>query len=514
MNKSKKTAAIYDRWLSTLGGGEQVVFAYAETLTELGYKVDIITHERLDSKKAEQKMGVSLDKINILYLEPKSSKELSEYSEKYDLFINSSYLDYFPNRSKNGFLNIFFPSEIYISPFEFIKRALVIPSFRSFFIYPLNYERFSFDEYKKGKILKWLSKESSILFKNNVNKVRLTFYTETFYFSYFERIKFSLNDNVIKPTEKILDHHNNEITYEFLLNSKKKNNRLTIKTPLDSDNTIALTKLTIPNIKFLLYNIFKNYFPKWEMRLHGGPGVTKRSDLESYKKIITISKFCKRWITKYWGLNSSILYPPVNTKSFTSSKHKKNQIIHVGRFFVTGHSKKQLDLIKIFKKIIDQEKTKDWSLHFVGSVHNGEEHKNYFDVCLKEAEGYPIHFHINIPFKELKTLLSESKIYWHATGLDQDENQNPILFEHFGITTVEAMASGCVPIVINAGGQKEIVTDKSGFKWNNREEIKQYTKELINNNDLLVKYQKEAIKRSEYFSRENFKKRFELIINS
>lgn len=513
MTKKIKTAGIYDRWLSTLGGGEQVVFAYAETLIELGYIVDIITHEKLDSKKAEKKMGVSLKKINILYLEPKSSKELSEYSEKYDLFINSSHLDYFPNRNKNGFLNIFFPGEIYISPFEYIKRALVVPSFRSFFIYPLNYERFAFDEYKKGKIFKWLGEKSSILFKKNANKVKLTFYTETFYFSFFEQIEFYLNGKQIQPVQKTVNHHNNEITYELSLNSKEKNNRLTIKIPANNQNKIALIKLTIPNFRFFLYNVFKNYFPKWEMRLHGGPGVTQRSDLESYKKIITISDFCKKWITKYWGLNSEVLYPPVNTKVFSSSRNKKNQIIHVGRFFVTGHSKKQLDLIKVFKRIVDQKKSNGWELHLVGSIHEGENHQNYFDACLKEAEGYSIHFHVNIPFTELKQLLSESKIYWHATGLDQDEENNPILFEHFGITTVEAMASGCVPVVINAAGQREIVTDKSGFRWNNREEIVNYTEKLINDEPLLKKYQKEAIKRSKYFSRENFKKRFKEIVS-
>jgi len=513
MIKKAKTAAIYDRWLSTLGGGEQVVFAYAETLNELGYEVYILTHKKLDINEAETKMGVSLKNIKILYLEQKSSKELSEYSEKYDLFINSSYLDYFPNRSKNGFLNIFFPSEIYLSPYEFIKRALVIPSFKSFFIYPLSFEGFLYDEYKKKRIFKWLGKESSILLKNNVRKIHLTFYTETFYFSFFERIGFFLDDEEIKPVGKILNHHINEITYSFAIKSNDKNKKLRIILPKDDDNKVALIKLTIPSIRFFFYNIFKNYFPKWEMRLHGGPGVTKRSDLESYKSVITISKFCKKWITKYWGLNSEVLYPPVNTTNFLPSKNKQNIIINVGRFFVTGHSKKQLDLIKVFKKMVDENKTKNWELHFVGSVHEGEEHQNYFDNCKKAAEGYPIIFHINIPFTNLKKLLAVSKIYWHATGLDENENENPILFEHFGITTVEAMASGCVPVVINAAGQQEIVTSESGFRWNNREEIADFTEELINNESKLKLFQAGAIKRSKYFSRENFKKRFKYIID-
>ena len=37
--------------------------------------------------------------------------------------------------------------------------------------------------------------------------------------------------------------------------------------------------------------------------------------------------------------------------------------------------------------------------------------------------------------------------------------------EHFGITIVEAMAAGCVPIVHDSGGPREIVTNDVGFRW-------------------------------------------------
>jgi len=36
-----------------------------------------------------------------------------------------------------------------------------------------------------------------------------------------------------------------------------------------------------------------------------------------------------------------------------------------------------------------------------------------------------------------------------------------VSLEHFGITTVEAMAAGCVPLVYDSGGQAEIVS--SGY---------------------------------------------------
>ncbi len=58
--------------------------------------------------------------------------------------------------------------------------------------------------------------------------------------------------------------------------------------------------------------------------------------------------------------------------------------------------------------------------------------------------------------------------------------------EHFGITTGEAMSAGCVPVVINKGGQPEIVRDGvDGFVWNDSRELKEITLKLITDEYLL-----------------------------
>lgn len=513
MPKALKTAAIYDRWLSTLGGGEQVAFAYAETLRDLGFKTRMLTHSVLDSEKAETKMGVNLNGIEIVVLPLMSSQQLSEYTEKYDIFINTSYLDYFPNRSKNGILSIFFPSQIFLTPYEYIKRAIVLPSFSHFFIYPSHFEGFRFDEYKNGIIYKWLGKNSSIIFNKNIKTFSITLLCRTMAISLIDEITFTLEGQPVKPFLRRLHDKSNAVTFHFALNQTA-NKRFTIHLPPSQyAQDVALIKLTIKSIRYVLYNAFKHFFPKWEMRLHGGPGVTKLSDLNSYQNILTISEFSRLWIRRYWGLNSQVLYPPVNVLNFKAAPKKQNWITHVGRFFVTGHNKKQLDLIKAFRKLVDSHKLKSWELHFVGSVADGEKHQQYFSQCQYYAQGYPIFFHTDVPFSELKSILSQSKIYWHATGLNEDEERSPILFEHFGITTVEAMAAGCVPVVIKAGGQKEIVTAESGFLWNTIDELVKYTYQLTQNSKLQKKYQQGAEKRAAYFSREEFKLRFQKLLN-
>ena len=67
--------------------------------------------------------------------------------------------------------------------------------------------------------------------------------------------------------------------------------------------------------------------------------------------------------------------------------------------------------------------------------------------------------HVDSSGAELDALYRGAAVYWHATGLDEDIDDDPVRAEHFGITTVEAMSAGAVPVVIAAGGQPEIVRD-------------------------------------------------------
>lgn len=509
-----KTAAVYDRWLYTLGGGEQVAFSYAQMLRDLGYKVSILTHTPIDQKKAEAKLSVDLKNIDIQYLPPLATEEISPYTEKYDVFINTSYLDYFPNRAKLGILSVFFPGKIFLSPLEYFKRAVAVPSLRRLFIYPANFEGFSYAEVAKGKVMTWLGEKSSIIFNQDIDNLMIKLYMPRTAFSTIDSFHFFLNEVEINPTRRRLLHQSNILEVFFQINFPA-GSRFSII--LDEDTRserIALVGMTIKSWRFFIYNRFKKLFPIWELRLHGGPGITKRADLETYNKIVTISEFSRKWIDKYWGLDSQILYPTIDVGRFKAAKNKKNWIIHVGRFFVAGHCKKQLDLARAFTKMVSAYGVSDWELHFVGSVHEGESHQAYYDQVRSESEGYPVFFHTDVTSETLHDLLSQAKIYWHATGLDENEATQPILFEHFGITTVEAMASGCVPVVINAGGQKEIVTADSGFLWDTRQELTNMTLKLIEDDSMWKKYSANARNRSLFFDKTEGIKRFGQILTN
>lgn len=205
------------------------------------------------------------------------------------------------------------------------------------------------------------------------------------------------------------------------------------------------------------------------------------------------------------GVKNTIIYPPV--KLLNTQEKKENIIIHVGRFRTKNVDaqdyKKQSFMIDAFKKLVDQG-LKGWKFQLASSVKKEDEEA--FSILRKNAKGYPIEFHINKSNQELFALYNKAKIYWHASGYGEDLKKHPELAEHFGITTVEAMGAGTVPVVINSGGQKEIVTDhKNGMLWNTLPELLEKTNKVANNKILWQELSKDAIIRAQDFSEEKFR---------
>ena len=230
-------------------------------------------------------------------------------------------------------------------------------------------------------------------------------------------------------------------------------------------------------------------------------------DLKTYDEVIVYSLFVKKWVEKYSNKEIKVLNPPVDIEKFQPGL-KENIVLSVGRFFTGAHSKKQLDMIKVFKELYDENKLlKEWEYHLAGGIGDIPGNQKYLRLCKEEAEGYPIYFHINTSLNNLIQLYSKSKIFWHGTGLNEDKNKNPEIMEHFGITTGEAMSAGCVPLVINKGGQPEIVRNKvNGFIWNNSKELKDFTLKLVTDEVLWEKFSASSIKRSKKFGMEKFMK--------
>jgi glycosyltransferase involved in cell wall biosynthesis len=235
------------------------------------------------------------------------------------------------------------------------------------------------------------------------------------------------------------------------------------------------------------------------------------------EKIICNSYFTKAFIDRKFNADSEILYPPTYFKKDfpkVEPKQKKNQILNVGRlsaFPDGGLAKKQDFLIKVFKEIVDSG-VKNWELILVVSFL--EKDKEILEDLKKQVKDYPIKILANVTFEKLNTVYAESKIYWHASGFGENLTVHPERAEHFGITTVEAMINGLVPVVINAGGQKEIVRDaQDGFLFDNEKEFREKTMKLIKNDSLLKKMAKNAREKAGEFSTDRFCEKLDTIFS-
>lgn len=236
--------------------------------------------------------------------------------------------------------------------------------------------------------------------------------------------------------------------------------------------------------------------------------------LKKVNGIFCNSEFTRKSIEKAFNAKCDLLYPPVSIVGNQSKK--ENIIFHVGRFRIlnvkTEDYKKQQVMIDTFKRLVDKGLS-SWKFVLAVSLPNINDEK--FEKMKKSATGYPIEFLVNSNNERLWEKGAKAKIYWHATGFGEDLDKNPHLAEHFGISTVEAMGAGVVPVVINAGGQKEIVeNEKSGYLWNTLDELEEKTLRLINDQELLSKMSKEAYERAKRFDEENFCKNIFEIINA
>lgn len=233
----------------------------------------------------------------------------------------------------------------------------------------------------------------------------------------------------------------------------------------------------------------------------GGKSLINKMKLFRVSKIICNSGFTKKIIDSEYGVSSVVIYPPVDTISI-KPKRKENIILYVGRFSELLQNKNQDLLIRNFKKLVNQG-TDEWKLVLIGGAEVGA--GSYLDKLRQMAKGYPIDIIQSPSFNDLKDLYGKSKIFWSASGFGADENKNPQKVEHFGITVVEAMAAGVVPVVYGAGGHNEIVTDKeNGFLWKRESELLKISKELINDKSLWRKYSLAAIAESSRFSYQKF----------
>lgn len=214
-------------------------------------------------------------------------------------------------------------------------------------------------------------------------------------------------------------------------------------------------------------------------------GLTGKLKLSTWKVLNTNSEFTKRVIEKSWGRKVDVIHVPFVDHSNIPSTlpEKKNEIVTVGRVFAEGkgHNKKQDVLIKAFiegcQKYGWDKRTK---LHVAGAIEPGAENEAYAQSLRKLAKDWPVVFHFDVSFNKLEHLYAQCRVYWHAAGFEVDEDKFPEKVEHFGITPLEAIAWGCIPIVVPKGGIPETITpEETGLTYQSIEQLIEQTQRVL-----------------------------------
>lgn len=235
-----------------------------------------------------------------------------------------------------------------------------------------------------------------------------------------------------------------------------------------------------------------------------GRSLINKMKLFRVDKIICNSSFTKNVIDKEFGLDSLVIYPPVSIKEI-KPKRKENIILYVGRFSQLTQNKRQDMLIDAFSKL----NLLDWKLVLAGGVEVG------VDGAMNDLINVPnknVQIIKSPNYKTLRDLYGKAKIFWSASGFGVDEEKEPSKVEHFGMTVVEAMAGGEVPLVFDAGGHREIVNNENGYLWNNIDELVDKTNFIVSNKLIWRNLSSRAILDSKKFSYAKFRENITKIL--
>jgi len=165
--------------------------------------------------------------------------------------------------------------------------------------------------------------------------------------------------------------------------------------------------------------------------------------MKSFEKInkanihlISNSKFIQQSIHEKFGKDSVVISPPIDITEFQKKLRKKNQVVTIARFSKEKNLEFALDVIAEIETnycVIGNTKTKSNII--------------YYNELLEKVKNMDskIELFKDLPRSDVIKNLLEAKVYFHASP------------ETFGISIVESIAAGCIPIVPDNSAHRETV---------------------------------------------------------
>ncbi len=494
---------LYNRHLGTLGGGERYSLSIAAELSRHG-PVDVISHALVSREAIAERLQLDLQNVRLRVAPERPAAALTALSAEYDFFINASNLDFIPPQARHSALVVFFPYPQQAGAGAGLRRRLrrelaaqfCLPVWREGI-----YGESTVGDGPRGvrllaphAVFELPPQASGCTVFFQLRSAVRTVQQVTVTVDGTPALSLGVGPQIFTPCEVHLPSRDS--------GSSGPPHTIAIAAGAvgrTAQFALELREWGVDNLRSMFYREwFAPRLPGWDSRLLNPQPPDIVSVAASYKLVWAISQFTQRWIDRYWGLPSALLYPPVDVARFDAGDvgaaaqgrarrdafAPKPYILSVGRFFAGQHNKRHLAMIGAFKRLVD-DGLAGWELRLVGGLTPGTAHTRYMAEVHAAAQGYPIWVEAGLPFDELVQRYQQAAVYWHAAGFGEDEERAPIKAEHFGIATVEAMAAGCVPVVIARGGQPELVTHGvDGFLWQTLDELGAYTLRLLQDEEL------------------------------
>jgi glycosyltransferase involved in cell wall biosynthesis len=219
----------------------------------------------------------------------------------------------------------------------------------------------------------------------------------------------------------------------------------------------------------------------------------KRREKSQCPILIANSKYTKNKIKEFTGSESILLYPPILKTFFIDDylPERNNTVVSVGRIA----PEKRFHLIPQIAKLTN----KNINFLIIGIAQSQTELSRIRELSRKNNVTDRVRVLTDVPGDRLREILRTSKVFLHTT-----------FAEHFGVSIVEAMASGCITITHNSGGAKEFVPSK--FRYDTIEEAAELIdKAMIDWNSSVAS---EFALRAKQFSEETFSEKITSIVKS
>jgi glycosyltransferase involved in cell wall biosynthesis len=484
--------AVYNRYWATGGGAEKYGGAIAEILSADG-PLDLLSHDPVDLDWLADRLRLDLSKVGVRLMDD-AAGEVTRASGDYDLFVNVSYMSTDRAASPTSLYVVHFPTRLegHLSPFR--RQVTRLTASRRDKLAPVTVEWGSGFHGREGS-------SRGVVWTNGRGQLRLT--TRPGDPVGVELVFGNQRPSGLGPVTVAIEVDGRVVSEVEI---EPPSSRITARRGVAARIEVASSDagepvdLAIVSDTFMPAEVLgtddRRHLGVPLVGLHLGTGPLARIGrwfptlstrgatvdwTDSYGLVVANSQFTQRWIDEYWDRPSEVLYPPV---TMHKPGTKRNVILNVGRFFPSdkGHSKKQREMVRAFRRLVDRGMP-DWTLHLVGGC--SEAGTAYLEEVRALASGYPVEFHVNARGDELDALYGSAAIYWHASGLGEDPQRHPGRLEHFGISTVEAMSAGAVPVVIGLAGQRETVRHGiDGFHFRTLEGLCSLTEMLIRDEPL------------------------------